>query len=104
AIAVEDERGAVTYAELDARATTLARRLRALGVKPGELVGICDERSVSMVVGLVGTLKAGGAYVPIDPEYPAERQTYMLADSDLAVLLTQTHLAGGLPAHRAASR
>ena len=101
AVAVVDDRETVTYGELDARATLLARVLRSLGVGPGVLVGVCAERGVSMVVGLVAVLKSGGAYVPIDPEYPAERQTYMLADSDVTVLLTQTHLAGGLPAHRA---
>jgi len=101
AIAVEDERESLTYAALDARAAHLAHALSALGVKPGTLVGLCAERAVGMVVGLLGILKAGGAYVPIDPEYPAERVTYMLADSDVPVLLTQTHLAGSLPAHGA---
>jgi amino acid adenylation domain-containing protein len=97
-IAVEDERERLTYAALHARASQLAVTLRANGVGPGTLVGVCAERSVGMVVGLLAILEAGGAYVPIDPEYPAERVTYMLADSDVPVLLTQTHLAGSLPA------
>jgi non-ribosomal peptide synthetase component F len=101
AVAVEDEHASLTYAQLDARAAHLAHALRAMGVGPGSLVGICAERAVEMVVGLVGILKAGGAYVPIDPEYPADRVSYMLADSGVRVLLTQTHLAGSLPAHGA---
>ena len=65
------------------------------------LVGICVERSLEMVVGLLGILKAGGAYVPLDPAYPAERLAYMIADSRLPVLLTQQHLAELLPPHDA---
>ena len=78
AVAVEfaDER--LTYAELDARANQLAHHLAELGVGPEVLVGICVERSLEMLVGLLGILKAGGAYVPIDPAYPAERQAFML--------------------------
>ncbi|MEO8564441.1 MAG: amino acid adenylation domain-containing protein, partial [bacterium] len=98
AIAVEDEHESLTYAALHARAGDLARALRARGVGPGILVGLCAERGVSMVVGLLGVLKAGGAYVPIDPEYPAERVAYMLADSGVSVLLTQKRLADTLPA------
>ena len=67
----------------------LAHYLRRLGVKPDERVGICVERSVEMVVGLLGVLKAGGAYVPLDPSYPAERLAYMLEDSRPVVVLTQ---------------
>ena len=65
--------------ELDARANQLAHHLRALGVGPEVVVGLCVERSLEMVVGLIAILKAGGAYVPLDPEYPAERLDYMLA-------------------------
>ena len=91
----------VTYAELNARANRLARRLRGLGVGSDTLVGLCAERSVEMVVGLVAILKAGGAYVPLDASYPAERLSFMLADTRAGVLLTQTRLASRLPAHGA---
>ena len=97
AIAVTDERAAVTYAALDARATALAQRLRELGVGAGVLVGVCAERSVELVVALVAVVKAGGAYVPIDPEYPRERVAYMLADSGVGVVLTQARLVAALP-------
>jgi amino acid adenylation domain-containing protein len=101
AVAVAFEGEEVTYAELDARANRLARRLRALGVGAETRVGICAERSVEMVVALFGVLKAGGAYVPIDPAYPAERIAYMLGDSGVSVLLTQDRLAASLPEHGA---
>ena len=98
AVAVEDSESRITYAELDRRTDGLARRLRELGVATGDLVGIAAERSVAMVVGLVGILKAGGAYVPMDPSYPADRLSYMMADSGVRILLTQSHLKGVLPA------
>jgi amino acid adenylation domain-containing protein len=82
----------VTYAELNARANRLARHLRALGVGPDARVGICVERGVEMVVGLLATLKAGGAYVPLDPAYPAERLRYMLRESAPVALLAQPSL------------
>ena len=63
-------------------------------------MGICVERSVEMLVGLLGILKAGGAYVPLDPAYPQERLAFMIADAQVAVLLTQAHLLDALPAHR----
>ncbi|MCV3214044.1 amino acid adenylation domain-containing protein, partial [Plectonema radiosum NIES-515] len=72
-----------------------------LGVKPEVLVGICVERSVEMVVGLLGILKAGGAYVPLDPNYPTQRLSYMLDDSGVQVLLTQQKLLSSLPSHTA---
>ncbi|WP_186032283.1 non-ribosomal peptide synthetase, partial [Burkholderia gladioli] len=90
ALAVGDER--LSYAELDARANRLAHHLRTLGVGPDVLVGISVERSVAMIVGLLGVLKAGGAYVPLDPSYPRERVAYMLADAEPAVVLTQAGL------------
>ncbi|HEU4456088.1 MAG TPA: amino acid adenylation domain-containing protein, partial [Longimicrobium sp.] len=88
AVAVVSEAERVTYAELNARANRLAHHLRALGVGPDVRVGICVERSVEMVVGLLGILKAGGAYVPLDASYPVERLRNMVEDSAPAVLLT----------------
>jgi amino acid adenylation domain-containing protein len=84
----------LSYRELQQRAMVLARQLRALGVKPGELVGLCTRRSVDMVVGALGILMAGGAYVPLDPEYPAERLGYMLDDACAKVLVSQRPLSG----------
>jgi amino acid adenylation domain-containing protein/non-ribosomal peptide synthase protein (TIGR01720 family) len=91
----------LTYYELNARANQLAHYLQSLGVKPEVLVGICVERSVEMVVGLLAILKAGGAYVPLDPHYPAERLSYMLHDSGVEVLLTQLDLLSSLPSSAA---
>ncbi|MEH6422606.1 amino acid adenylation domain-containing protein, partial [Pseudomonas sp. CGJS7] len=82
----------LSYAQLNARANRLAHRLIALGVGADVLVGIAVERSVEMVVGLLAILKAGGAYVPLDPEYPEERLRYMIEDSGVQLLLTQSHL------------
>ncbi len=82
----------VGYGELNDRANQLAQHLRGLGVGAEVLVGICMERSVELVVGLLGILKAGGAYVPLDPAYPHERLSFMLADCGAEILLTQKHL------------
>ena len=87
----------LTYRELDQRANQLAHHLAGLGVKADVLVGICVERSVEMLVGLLGILKAGGAYVPIDPTYPAERQEYMISQSQAPVIVTQERLEPQLP-------
>ncbi|MDO9213741.1 MAG: amino acid adenylation domain-containing protein [Methylococcales bacterium] len=89
AVAVVYEEHQLTYGELNARANQLAHHLRDIGVKPEALVGICLERSLDMVVGLLGILKAGGAYLPLDPAYPKERLTFMLEDSAPMALLTQ---------------
>ncbi len=97
AVAVEYGDARLTYAELSRRSDGLARHLRGLGVGAGDLVGLAAERSLDMVVGLLGILKAGGAYVPFDPSYPAERLAYMLEDSRIEVLLTQSGLREGLP-------
>ena len=97
AVAVVYEEEELTYGELNARANQLARYLRSLGVGPDALVGLCVERSLEMLVGLLGILKAGGAYVPLDPTYPTERLAYMLADSQPQVLLTQAALLSTLP-------
>ncbi|WP_455884008.1 amino acid adenylation domain-containing protein, partial [Pseudomonas protegens] len=88
----------LTYAQLDARANQLAHALREQGVGPDALVGICVERSIEMVVGLLAILKAGGAYVPLDPEYPQERLAYMIEDSGIQLLLSQQRLLPSLPA------
>lgn len=85
------------YAELDARANRLAHLLREQGVRADSLVGICALRSLEMVVALLAILKAGGAYVPLDPEYPQERLAYMIEDSGITLLLTQTALLESLP-------
>lgn len=87
ALVFEDQQ--LTYRELNRRANQVAHYLRKLGVGPEVLVGICMERSLEMVVGLLGILKAGGAYVPLDPSYPKERLAFMLEDSAPMVLLTQ---------------
>jgi amino acid adenylation domain-containing protein len=86
-----------SYRELNRRANQLAHRLRRLGVGPDARVGLCVERSLDMLVGMLGTLKAGGAYVPLDPGYPRERLAFSLADSGARVLLTQDRLLGRLP-------
>jgi len=87
----------LSYAELNRRANQLAHKLRELGVGPDALVGIAMERSLEMVIGLLGIVKAGGAYVPLDPEYPQDRLAYMFEDSGIALLLTQSHLRDNLP-------
>ncbi|MBD2521399.1 non-ribosomal peptide synthetase [Nostoc sp. FACHB-133] len=101
AVAVVFENQQLTYHELNCRANQLAHYLRSLGVEADLLVGICVERSLEMVVGLLGILKAGGAYVPLDPEYPQDRLTFMLADAQVSVLLTQQHLVESLPQYQA---
>src|SRR5215212_7240899 len=87
----------LTYRELNQRANQLAHRLQTLGVGPEVLVGLCVERSLEMVVGLLGILKAGGAYIPLDPNYPQERLAMMLTDAQPLVLLSQSHLLDTLP-------
>ncbi len=98
AVAVVFDQDQLTYKQWNRRANQLAHYLRGLGVGPDALVGICIERSIDMVVGLLGILKAGGAYVPLDPAYPKQRLAFMLMDAQVSVLLTQTHLSDGLPA------
>ncbi|MHC5747805.1 MAG: amino acid adenylation domain-containing protein, partial [Nostoc sp.] len=97
AVVFEDEQ--LTYQELNTRANQLAHYLRSLGVKPEVLMGICVERSLSMVIGLLAILKAGGAYVPLDSAYPPERLAFILQDAAISVLLTQQHLIENLPQH-----
>jgi amino acid adenylation domain-containing protein len=100
-VAVVFEGQQLTYRELNGRASQLARYLRALGVGPEVLVGICVERSLEIAVGILGILKAGGAYVPLDPMYPRERLAFMLDDTRTPVVLTQERLLERLPQHEA---
>ncbi|MEM6406469.1 MAG: amino acid adenylation domain-containing protein, partial [Pseudomonadota bacterium] len=95
-IAVSFAGNTLSYSQLNARANQLAHYLRPQ-IQPDTLVGICVERSLEMIIGLLGILKAGGAYVPLDPDYPAERLSYMLADSQVPILLTQRRLQDQLP-------
>ncbi len=101
AVAVVFENQQLTYHQLNCRANQLAQYLQTLGVKPDVLVGICVERSLEMVVELLGILKAGGAYLPLDPDYPTERLRFMLQDAQVSVLLTQQQLVDRLPEHQA---
>jgi amino acid adenylation domain-containing protein len=95
--AVTFEGTTLSYRELNRRANLLARDLQTLGVGPDVMVGVCMERSIEMVVALLGILKAGGAYVPLDPAYPQERLAYMIEDSQVPVLLTQSAIVERLP-------
>ena len=101
AVAVVFAEERLSYGELDARANQLAHHLRALGVGPEVVVGLCVERSPEMVVGLLGILKAGGAYLPLDPEYPAERLAFMLTDAGARVLVAHSALLERLGTHGA---
>ncbi len=96
AVAVVSGPGALTYGELDARADQLAWRLRGLGVGPDIAVGLCLERSLEMVVGLLAILKAGGVYVPLDAAFPADRLSYMLSQVSAPVVLAHDSTAGRL--------
>ena len=100
ALAVMFDNQQLTYQQLNNRANQLAHYLRSLGVKPDALVGICVERSLEMVVALLGILKAGGAYLPLDPEYPQDRLSFMLEDAQVSLLLTQ-RLIDKFPEHQA---
>ncbi len=109
AVAVVFEEEQITYRELNTRANQLAHHLRSaklsrsdsLGVGPEVLVGLCTERSIEMIIGLLGILKAGAAYVPLDPAYPKERLALMLNDAQISVLVTQQHLVANLPTQTA---
>ncbi|MCW5314093.1 amino acid adenylation domain-containing protein [Nostoc sp. KVJ3] len=98
-VAVVYEKEYVTYRELNNRANQLAHYLQTLGVQPEVRVGICVERSLEMVVGILAILKAGGAYVPLDPTYPPERLAFMVEDVQTTILLTQNYLQHRLPIH-----
>jgi amino acid adenylation domain-containing protein len=99
AVALVWEEQFLTYRELNARANQLARYLRELGVGPEVRVGICVERSLEMMIGLLAILKAGGAYVPLDPSHPRERLAFLLQETQARLLLSQQRLAERLPEH-----
>src|SRR4029077_13985052 len=101
AVAAVFEDARLSYGELDARANQLAHHLRALGVGAETVVGLCLERSLEMLVGLIGILKAGGAYLPLDPTYPAERLGFMLEDAGAALVITSAALGDRLGGHGA---
>ena len=98
ALALAWDGGTFSYRDLDDRASRLARRLRDLGVGPESRVGLAIGRSPALAVGILGILKAGAAYVPLDPAYPAERLAFMVEDSGLSLILTETSLLERLPA------
>src|ERR1044071_6722947 len=103
AVAAVFEDARLSYAELEARANQLAHHLRGLGVGAETVVGLCVERSLEMLVGLIGILKAGAAYLPLDPSYPAERLGFMLEDCGAALVITTAGLGdrlGGAGARR----
>jgi amino acid adenylation domain-containing protein len=99
AVVFEDEQ--LTYRQLNNQANQLAHYLQSLGVGPEVLVAISVERSLEMIVGLLGILKAGGAYVPLDPSYPPDRVEYILSNSEAPVLITSSQLLSSLPKHTA---
>ena len=101
AVAAICENEQLTYRELNAKANQIAHYLQSLGVKPEVLVGICCWRSLSVLVAILGILKVGAAYVPLDPAYPQERRSFMLADAKVPVLLTQKNLLETLPQNSA---
>jgi len=97
ATAVMFEDRSLTYRDLNARAETLARCLRQMQVGPDEIVALCVERSLEMVIGVLGILRTGAAYLALDPDYPSERLAYMIGDAAPRVLLTQRHLRKNFP-------
>jgi amino acid adenylation domain-containing protein len=101
AVAIVYENQTLTYCELNTSANQLAHYLQSLGVVPDTLVGICLERSIDMIVGILAILKAGGAYVSLDPDYPSERLSFIVEDAQLSVILTQQKLLESLPQHQA---
>ena len=101
AVAVTCEGKSLTYGELNRRANQLAHYLRKRGIGPETLVAMCMERSLDMIVGILGVLKAGGAYLPLDLSYPAERLAFMIEDANPPAVITQKHLEAKLPQHKA---
>lgn len=100
AVAVIFQNEQLTYKELNQKANQLAHHLRTLGVTPETLVGVCIERSLEMVIALLGILKAGGAYIPLDPTYPQDRLAFIIEDTQLSILLTQQHLQALVSQHQ----
>lgn len=96
-IALVFDEQSLSYAELNGRANRLAHHLITLGLRPETLVGICVERSLEMVIGLLAILKAGGAYLPLDPEYPRARMVFMLEDAGASLVLSTRRLAARVP-------
>jgi amino acid adenylation domain-containing protein len=96
-IAVADPVNGLTFAGLEERTHTIAARLVAAGVRPGDLVGVYLDRSVNLVAGVLGVLRAGAAYVPLDPEFPRERLEFMVSDAAVQVILTESGLASSAP-------
>jgi len=101
-VAVTCDGESLTYAQLNRRANAVAKRLVTMGAGPEVLIGLCVERNVGMVIGILGILKAGAAYLPIDLSYPPERVAFMLEDAGAPVLLSQHSLAASLPKHNGA--
>ncbi|MBC7878685.1 MAG: amino acid adenylation domain-containing protein [Anaerolineales bacterium] len=101
AVAVQFEEKSLTYKELDKRADQVAKVLTAQGVKAGTLVGLFVNRSIEMLIGLLGVLKAGGAYLPLDPSFPSDRLAFMIEDSGASIILTQTSLLADMPENKA---
>ena len=99
ALVLADQR--MTYSELDQRVRALSTHLVELGVKPGDLVGLCMDRSFEMITSMLAILRAGACFVPFDPAYPAERLVFMFEDTKVTTLLTQRHLLSAMPAHNA---
>ncbi len=96
AVAAVFENQQLTYRQLNNKANQLARYLQQLGAKPEVLIGLCVERSLDAIVGILGIIKAGAAYLPLDPNYPQERLNFMLEDAGVSILVTQQHLAKNL--------
>ena len=101
AVALTYDGRSISYGELNRRANTIAHALRARGVRPDVVVGLCLDRSPELVMGLLGILKAGGAYLPIDLSYPQERLAFMLEDAQAPIVVTHSNLAKDLPLHHA---
>src|SRR5271166_4410362 len=99
-LAIVGQDGHLTYDELNRRANQLAHYLRRLGVGPETLVAICLDRSVEMIVAILGVLKSGGAYLPLDPSYPRDRLSFMLEDAQASAVLTEAQLLDALPPHQ----
>jgi glyine---[glycyl-carrier protein] ligase len=99
AIAIAEAKGTATYAEIDTRANRLAHSLVSLGVKRNDIVGICVDRSIEMIVGIIGILKAGAAYMPLDPDAPASRLSFMIRDAHARIILTHAVHQLILPDH-----